>query len=458
MKIIKTGWLICSWNHVIKNGILVIKENKILAVLTEEQWEAEHEKWTCTEETEILDRKNNIVFPGFVNAHMHQYGVLSHGIPQAGKVTDFKTFLENYWWPFIENRIRKKEVLVTAKYTMAEMLRSGITSFCDILEAPYTEEDTLIAQGELIRETGMRAIVSLESSQRISEENGKSCLKQNVQAVRHFQKEPRLVRGAICTHTTFTCTEEFIKEASEYAKENDAILQFHLNESKYEPEWLKEHKGELPVNVYKKADALGRNTIATQCVKMKEEEINYLKETGTQVVHMPVSNCEVGGGIASVPHMIEKGMKPALGTDGYVNDFFQVMRQAFLIHKAALESTETMPAPLVFRMATEYGAQVMGLNDCGILEPGKLADFVIYEDRQPTPVTLGNIYDQLVVYGDSRSVTDVMIDGNWIMKDSQILTMKEEKVREEARQCAGEFWETIIQEDDRQDSGRENIS
>lgn len=457
MKIIKTGWLICSWNHVIKNGILVIKENKVLAVLSEDQWETEKEKWTCAEGTEILNKRNSIVFPGFVNAHMHQYGVLSHGIPQAGKVTDFKTFLENYWWPFIENRIRKKEVLITAKSTMAEMIRSGITSFCDILEAPYTEEDTLIAQGEVIQKAGMRAIVSLESSQRVSEENGQNCLKQNVQAVRHFQKEPGLVRGAICTHTTFTCTEKFIEKAAEYARENDAILQFHLNESKYEPEWLREHKRELPVNIYKKADALGRNTIATQCVKMKEEEIKYLKETETQVVHMPVSNCEVGGGIAPVPYMIEKGMKPALGTDGYVNDFFQVMRQAFLIHKVALESTETMPAALVFRMATEYGAQVMGLNDCGTLEPGKMADFVVYEDRQPTPVTLGNIYDQLVVYGDSRSVTDVMIDGKWIMKDSRILTMKEEKVREEVRLCAEEFWQTIIQEE-RQDSGKENIS
>lgn len=456
MKIIKTGWLICSWNHVIKNGILVIKENKVLAVLSEDQWKKEKEKWTC-EETGILDKRNSIVFPGFVNAHMHQYGVLSHGIPQAGKVTDFKTFLENYWWPFIENRIRKKEVLITAKATMAEMLRSGITSFCDILEAPYTEEDTLIAQGELIEKAGMRAIVSLESSQRISEKNGQDCLEQNMQAVRYFQKKQGLVRGAVCTHTTFTCTEEFIEKASKYAKENNAVLQFHLNESKYESEWLKEHKGELPVSIYKKADALGRNTIATQCVKMKEEEIQCLKETETQVVHMPVSNCEVGGGIAPIPHMIQEGMEPALGTDGYVNDFFQVMRQAFLIHKAALESTETMPAQLVFRMATEYGAKAMGLKDCGTLEPGKMADFVIYEDCQPTPITCENIYDQLVVYGNSRNVTGVMINGKWIMKESRILTLEEEKNREEVRQCAEEFWQAVRDENGKQKKSEEDM-
>lgn len=444
MKIIKTGWLICSWNHVIKNGVLIIDGNKILAVLTENQWKAEKEKWKSAEE--IQYKSNSIVFPGFVNAHMHQYGVLSHGIPQAGKVTDFKTFLENYWWPFIENRIRKKEVLVTTQATMAEMIRSGITSFCDILEAPFTEEDTLICQGETIEKAGMRAIVSLESSQRISEENGQNCLRQNTQAVRFFQEKQGLVRGAICTHTTFTCTEKFIKKAAEEAKENHAILQFHLNESKYEPEWLKNHRGELPVNLYKKAGALGKDTIATQCVKMTEKEIQMLKESQTQIVHMPVSNCEVGGGIAPIPYMIEEGMKPALGTDGYVNDFFQVMRQAFLIHKAALESTETMPASLVFRMATEYGAQAMGLEHCGTLEVGEMADLVIYEDCQPTPVTMENIYDQLVVYGNRQNVTGVMINGKWIMKDSQLLTIEEEKTREDMRQCADEFWQTIYEE------------
>lgn len=445
MKIIKAGWIICSWKQVMKDGILIIEDNRIVAVLTEKQWNVQKDNFPEPEET--LNRKDSIVFPGFVNAHMHLYGVLSHGIPQAGKVVDFKTFLENYWWPYIENRIRKKEVLVTTTAAMAEMLRSGITSFCDILEAPYTEENTLLCQGNQIEKTGMRGIVSLESSQRISEANGQDCIKQNLQAVRYFKEKQGLVRGAICTHTTFTCTEKFIQEAAQLANEEEAIFQFHLNESRYEGQWQKEHKGDLPTRIYQKAGGLGERTLATQCVKMEAEELQLLKESKTQVVHMPVSNCEVGGGIAPIPSMLDMGMKPALGTDGYVNDFFQVMRQAFLIHKAALESTETMPAAVVFRMATEFGASAMGLKDVGILEAGKKADFVIYKDDQPTPVTLENIYDQLVVYGSSRNITDVMIDGKWIMKESLLLTIDEEKARKEVRECAKEFWEKIRQED-----------
>lgn len=437
--IVHAGWLICSAGEVLENAVLVTEGDRVSAVFTEEEWK----NTDCRPEGEELDFCGSIVFPGFVNAHMHQYGLLSHGIPQAGKVTDFKTFLENYWWPYIENRIRKEHVLVTTKASAAEMLRSGITSFCDILEAPYTEEDTLKAQGDLIESMGMRGIVGLESSGRISEENGEACLRQNVEAARYFSEKQGLVRGSVCTHTTFTCTDAFIGRAAEYAKKENCMLQFHLSESRYEPRWLMERTGELPAGLYDRVKALGPDTLATQCVKLAEEEIRLLKESRTKTVHMPVSNCEVGGGIAPVPHMLEEGIHVALGTDGYINDFFTVMKEAFHIHKAALESTETMPARQVFRMATEYGAEALQLLDCGVLRPGSMADFVVYKERQPTPVTRENIFDQLVVHGVRENVTDVVINGKQVMKDGCLLTIDEEKCRKEMRQCAADFWKDV---------------
>lgn len=148
---------------------------------------------------------------------------------------DFETFLSRYWWPLIENRIGKKEVLITCRQSMIRMLKYGVGSFCDILEAPLTEEGSLILQGEEIKKAGMKAIVGLESSERIDPENGNRCLEENAAAVRHF-KDDALVRGSICTHTTFTCPPDFIKKAVRLAREEEAMLQFHLSESRYEPD------------------------------------------------------------------------------------------------------------------------------------------------------------------------------------------------------------------------------
>ncbi len=441
VKVIKTGWLICSSTKVMKHAVLVTEGNRIKQIFTEKEWK----KYEGREDKrpEILDKSDSIVFPGFINAHMHQYGILSHGIPQVGKVTDFRTFLTDYWWPYIEDRIRKEEVLITAEATMAEMICSGVTAFCDILEAPYTEKDTLLAQGELIEKAGMRGVVSLECSERISRKNAEECHRQNLDTAEYFLKKQGLVKGAVCTHTTFTCSEELIRKAVQDARKGGHIFQFHLSESAYEPQWLKKNRGKLPVCLYKEIEALGPSTIATQCVKVTENELVLLKENKAKVVHMPVSNCEVGGGIAPVPRMLEISMEPALGTDGYINDFFLVMKEAFLIHKAALESAEVMPARQVFRMATEFGARTMGLFDCGVLEPGKKADLVVYKENQPTPVTEENIYDQLVVFGNSANVTDVLIDGAWVMKDRKLQTIDRERAAKRVRQCARKFWKGV---------------
>ena len=442
---IKAGWVICSWDQVIRDGVILIEDGKIIDILTEKDYE--DPKWKMSpggrrsEEGEVLEKRNSIVFPGFVNAHMHQYGVLSHGIPQSGKVTDFRSFLTDYWWPAVENRVGRKETLITARATMAEMIRSGITAFCDTLEAPCTEEDTLLRQGELIEQTGMRAVVSLESSQRISDENGWRCLEMNRRAAEFFKKRKGPVRGAICTHTTFTCSENFIRRAAEMAAETGCLLQYHLSESRYELDLLKRQTGDVPVRLYERAGALGSHVIASQCVKVTREEMELLKETGTKTVHMPVSNCEVGGGIAPVPDMLEMGIHTALGTDGYVNDFFTVMKEAFLIHKAARESTDPMPARLVFRMATEYGAEAVGLEHAGRIENGADADLIIYENAHPTPVNEENIYDQIVVYGSSAHVTDVMAAGRWLMRDRQLVTLDEEACMDEMRKCAEAFWQ-----------------
>ena len=443
MKAIKARWVAAAYDDLRKDHAVLVDNGRIVDVVPHAALaDAIQAGKLCA--GDVVDRSESILFPGFVNAHMHQYGVLSHGIPQVRGVTDFDSFLRRYWWPCVEDRIRREQVLITARATMAEMLHSGITAFCDILEAPYTEGDTLIAQGEAIERAGMRAIVSLESSQRAGKSNGEACLRQNAEAVDYFKKEGGFVRGAICTHTTFTCPPEMIREAAALAKAHGAFLQFHLSESRYEPDWARAHLGQAPAAIYAQAGALSETTIAAQCVKLDAQEQALLREHGVQTVHLPISNCEVGGGVAPVPELLAQGLTPALGTDGYINDFFQVMREACLIHKAFHETTDVMPASIVFRMATEFGAKAMGLADCGLLKPGYRADLVAYDAaRQLTPVTEENLLDQLVIFGSRQNVTDVWIEGRPVLENGALRTLDEERDRRQLRQCAAAFWKEM---------------
>ncbi len=418
---IKAAWVIVSADDVRERAAVLIDGSRVADVVPWEQIPAG---------STVVDRSRAIVHPGFVNAHEHQYGLLSHGIPQVGEVVDFDSFLRAYWWPAIEDRIRKEQVLITSRASMAEMIHSGITAFCDCLEGPLTEGDTLIAQGEAIEAAGMRA--------------GAACLRQNAEAVDHFAARGGLVRGAICTHTTFTCPERMIARAAELAAERGAILQFHLSESKYEGEWTAAHLGRTPVSIYESAGALGPNTLAAQVVKTTPAELEVLLAHGVKTAHLPISNCEVGGGVAPVPRMLEMGFRTALGTDGYINDFYQVMRAACLIHKAWAENTVVMPAREVFRMATANGAEALHLSDVGTLEPGMQADLVVYEDAQFTPVERHNIFDQLVIFGNSNNVRDVYVAGRAILEDDILTTIDEERAFAELRACADAFWKGMV--------------
>ena len=149
------------------------------------------------------------------------------------------------------------------------------------MEGPFVEEDSLIEQAKVLEEIGIRAIVSLDSCERINRENGKKCLEMNQDAVRWTKEHLSLVRGPICTHTTFTCSEGFIQEAYKMAKEEDALFQFHLSESKYEPEKSIEEKGIRPVDQWRiEKGSRCRSYLYCQCRTHSGRKLSVCRKTG----------------------------------------------------------------------------------------------------------------------------------------------------------------------------------
>lgn len=392
---------------------------------------------------DVVDRRGSIIMPGLVDSHMHQYAMIGRGMPmRVTGITEFGSLLQTFWWPYVENRIRTREVRVTSRWVMAQLIRSGVTAFSDILEAPFSESDVLLAQGDEIASAGMRANISLEASERISHEVGEEMLRRDAEAAEHFSsKGSGLVHGVICTHTTFSTPVSMLQEAAALAIEHGCWHQFHLNEGSYEPSWAAEHLGEpSTVALYERMGVLTPHTLAAQCVKLTPEDISIMAASGMHVAHQPISNCEDGAGYSPIPEMLDAGITPGLGTDGYYNDMFAIMRSAFLVHKGTHENTTVMPSNTVFRMATEYGARAIGFPGCGTLEPGQLADFVCYRDIASTPVTRDNLLDQLCVFGSREGVTDVWVAGRRLLESGELTTIDEEQALADMRSCADDFW------------------
>lgn len=433
--IILPGWLITSpleppkkdWGiRILNDKIADVAENQTLS-----------KKY---QEDASIRVPEQVLAPGFVNAHSHLYGVLAHGIPLEKAPSGFWPFLEEFWWPLIEDRLNSEMINTATDYRCAQMLDSGVTSFYNCTEAPQAIPGCLSSQAEVVRKWGLRGTLSFEATERVSPENGQLGLEENANLIKEAQKMDDLVKGLMCHHTTFTCSKEFIQQADQMAADLGVALHAHVSEGTYEPDHCLKEYGMRTVQYYQEIGITSPRMIASQCVQIDQREIDILADSGTRMTHMPLSNCEVGGGIAPVPQLIEAGVTVGLGSDGYIDDFYEVMRSAFLIHKAAHQDPRVMPASQVWYLATEGGAKALDYQGVGRIEAGWQADLQLIHPDLPTPLEDHNIYEQLLLYCDAASVQAVWVSGEQKVKDGEVIGADWESLKAKTNQVAQILW------------------
>ena len=392
---------------------------------------------------DVVDGTGHVLAPGFVNTHAHLYGVLAHGIPLHQAPSGFWPFLEDFWWPRVEDALDHDMVLTATRWVGAEMLRTGTTCFYDILEAPNALSGILVRQRDVVRELGLRGILSFEATQRVSEHNGQAGLEENLEMIAAGRADgpDAMVHGLMCIHTTFTCPPPFIEQAFALAVEHDVLFHAHVNEGTHEGILCEERYGRRTLSLYDALGVASPRLMASQCVQLSEDEREIIAARGVRVTHMPLSNCEVGGGIAPVPELINAGVTVGLGSDGYLNDMFAVMRGAFMLHKARLLNPQVMPAGLVFRLATSGGAEALGLGHrVGRIAPGYQADLQLIDASFPTPPSAHNLYDQLVLWRSGSDVRDVMVAGSWRVRHGEVVDFDTDRARAQVWEQARRLW------------------
>jgi cytosine/adenosine deaminase-related metal-dependent hydrolase len=463
-KLLLASWLITSAAETPKRDHAVfIEDDRIAGIGPIAEMEARHM------DAALVDLRGCAISPGFVDAHRHCYGMLAHGIPTENAPADFWAFLNDFWWGRIEDRLDHDMLRAAMDLSCYDMIRSGVTTFFDCLEAPNAIPGGLFVQGEIVQKWGLRGMLCFEATERVSAENGELGLRENVEFIRACRlpltptplptgtfRPPGegLLSGALCHHTTFTCSDAFIQKAHALAKEHEALLHFHCSEGTYEPEQALKKWGRRTIEHYDDLGILDETTLASQCVQLSANEVRIVGERGIRVTTMPLSNCEVGGGFAPVPEMRKAGATVGLGTDGYVANFFASLRGAFLVHKARLLDPGAMPAREVWQMATSDGAKALGLlpsppaplplgegsKPVGELKVGYAADLIAIDLDLPTPVTVHNLLDQLILWRDQVDVHSVMVAGNWLKRDYLVLDADPEALVAKTREAATRLW------------------
>ena len=361
------------------------------------------------------------------------------GKKKGSAVVPFILGLEDFWWPYIEDQLTKEEIYTAALVSSIEMVKSGTTCIVDCLEAPYSLPGALDKEAEAVKKIGIRGVLSIETSERVSEENAELAAKENLEFVKKWNGKDEIIKGKFCTHTTFSCSEKLFRRVRGEADRYGGGIQMHLEEGKDEGMFSLVKYRKTPVEFYEEIGYLGSDLLAAQCVHTSEEEIEIMAKHGVNVAHTPINRF----GVSPVPRMLQAGLTVGLGTDGIAN-LFEAMRLVSVIHKAHAGDPTLLPLDEILDMATRNGAKAAGYGKMlGSLEPGKKADIVIVEPKQSVPLIPENAVEQLVIFGGRLKVKTVFVDGKLVVENGEMATVDEQAIYRCSREVAASFWEKL---------------
>jgi 5-methylthioadenosine/S-adenosylhomocysteine deaminase len=414
-----------------EKGAVAIQGDSIVAVGYESELTGQYAP------KEIIDCGGKVLMPGLVNAHTHVPMTLLRGLADDLRLD---VWLMGYMMPVEREFVSPDFVRLGTALACAELIRSGVTSFADMY---YYEEHVARATAN----AGLRAVCS-QTVLKFPAPDAKYFEESLAESREFIQrwKGHELIVPSVAPHAPYTCTQEILQATAVLATEFDVPLHIHIAETALEVENSREEHGMPVVPYVKKQNILEAKVLAAHCVHIDDGEIKTLMHHGAGVAHNPSSNLKLASGFAPVSKMLETGLNVGIGTDGPASnndlDMFEEMRLASFIAKASTGDPTTLPAHTVVTMATRLGANALHIGHLtGSLEVGKRADLILVDidpaHNSPRFKRNGNgLYAQLVYASKSTDVTDVMVNGRWVMRDKQLTNLDEEDLLQSAQEYA----------------------
>ena len=395
----------------------------------------------------VIEARGCVVTPGLVNTHHHLYQTLTRAVPggQDALLFGWLKTLYPIW-----SRFGPEEMFTSAQVGLAELALSGCTMTSDHLYL-YPNgsrlDDTIAAAGEIgLRFHPTRGAMSIgESAGGLPPdslvEKEPAILKDMIRVVDQFHdpKPGAMVRVGLAPCSPFSVSRELMRDAALLARDKRVMLHTHLAENDEDIAYSLAQFGCRPGQYAEDMGWTGADVWHAHCVKLDGSEIDLFARSGTGVAHCPCSNCRLGSGIAPVRAMRDQGVKVALGVDGSAsNDAGNLIaeaRMAMLLQRVA-RGADAMSAREVLEIATLGGAQVLGRDDLGSIEPGKRADLAIWDMGGIEAAGSWDPVAALVLCGLTR-VKGLIVEGREVVRDGHMVTVDLPRVLERQRALAG---------------------
>ena len=429
---------------VLSDGAVVVRDTEILAVGPREELERRFEP------VRRLGGRRAFVLPGLIDCHAHLAqslvrSLIAHELPMI-----YRLYLP------AEDAMTLEQVGLSARLCMAQLIRSGVTTVTETTATPAHEE-TLV---EVIEEVGMRVVMARGAADQDSHHAGvysqvadrswvqprpgeaERDLQRTMDFLdRHPPAGPQLLRGAVLASHIMGFSADYVKAAAELATERNSSFQMHVNRDREEIEFSLAVYGRRPVEQLQDWGVLTPHLLAVHAILVTDREVNLLADAGCSIAHSPIECQNILNGVPRVRRLRDRGIAVGLGCDNALNDLWEVMRAAWVIHSSLGAIPDYDPEHLraddILTMATSDSARALRWSDAiGSIEIGKQADLVMVDGDAAHLVPIQDPVADLVRYGTRADVRDVMVAGRLLLEDRRHTTIDTEQIFAAAEEAA----------------------
>ncbi len=415
-----------SKQPIVERGFLAIKDKQIIAVGKRTRASS------LIKANKTISGVGKVAMPGLINCHTHIAMTLFRG---AAEDQPLDMWLRKTIWP-LEAKLKPMYVYDGTLLGCLEMIKSGTTCFADM----YFHEDMV---AKAVEKAGLRAVVSEGIIEAGDTARGEKMLKDSVNIAKKFNGyADGRVSVRLGPHALYSCSPNLLRRVREAALRLKVGVHMHLAESLDMAKSLKSKYGLDEAELLEKIGFLNNlDMLVAHCIYLSEDEMHILARHGVKVAYNPVANMKLGMGAAKINHLLKLGVTVGLGTDGPASnnslDMFETMKVAALFQKSSYHDPTVLPTETILRMATIDGARTLGLEkQIGSLEAGKRADIILIDFEKPHLTPRHNLYANIVYSARGSDVDTVIVDGNILMENRKVRTLKENDVMEKAQQTA----------------------
>ena len=381
---------------------------------------------------EVIDGSGRVAMPGLVNSHCHSPMTFERGWAED---LPFDRWLNEKIWVG-ESALTPDDVYWGAALAACEMIRSGTIAYND----KYFHMDRV---AEVVRDSGMKAALTWT----VFGIGDQAEVGRNLEGTLDWIREAHgsangRIRTYLGPHSPYICPPEFLEKVVRAAHDLGQGIHLHLAESEEQVRQALERHGLRPVQ---HVDRLGvfdtpGGCVAAHCLVIDERDTEILVEKGVHVPHCPITYMKLAMPFPPLRDRLAAGVKVCLGTDGPASnsdmDMFATVRQTALIHKYQALDPEQIPGDLALRLATQASAQALGFNAMGVLRIGAPADLILVNLDAPHLRPVHSLIANLVHSAKGADVTDVMVEGRWLMRHRELQTLDEARILHEAERHA----------------------